>query len=438
MSAVTIRRGLVALLAPLLAIGALAASPAAAQPGPTLSVGDQSGLERDLVTGSVFMPIYLSDPAPQPVIVSYWTLDGTATAGADYTRWGTPTSPRTVTIPAGATQTQVNIPVLADDDTEPDETFSLVIGSATGGDVVIGDDTGTATIIDADALAGPNPVITVSNPTVIEGNTGQRRAQFLIHLSRAPASPVTVTYTTTDDTAVAGDDYAAKLPGAVVFAPGQISKTIDVLVNSNTTLDGPRSFTLDVTVAGGSPIEELNMTGTATITDDDTPTGPTTLALAYTDVDGIAGYAEGVDVLIARLIDSNGDTVPSAGDLIQTDRFPKDPQRSGFGEFRVKEWVVASVISADATVVRVTGARGDFPPRFSWFQRPNFDVYSEQEWDLVDETFFRTDKVPPFSCPSSGNRLQIRRTQSNPDHLQSTPLCQAPPNGALVTVEINF
>ena len=135
-----------------------------------MSVGDQSGLERDIVTGSVFVPITLSAPAAEPVVVSYWTADGTATAGVDYLRWGTPTNPRTVTIPTGAVQTQVNVPVLPDSDAEPDETFS--VATATGGDVVVGDDTGTATIIDADAVSGSNPAITVSNPTVVEGDQG--------------------------------------------------------------------------------------------------------------------------------------------------------------------------------------------------------------------------------------------------------------------------
>ncbi len=76
------------------------------------------------MTGSVFVPIYLSAPAAAPVVVSYWTVDGTATAGSDYLRWGTPANPRTVTIPTGAVQTQVNVPVLTDDDTEGDETFT--------------------------------------------------------------------------------------------------------------------------------------------------------------------------------------------------------------------------------------------------------------------------------------------------------------------------
>ena len=192
-----------------------------------------------------------------------------------------------------------------------------------------------------------------------------------------------------------------------------------------------------MTVTGGSPVEELNMSGTATIIDDDTESGSMTLALAYTDTDEIDGYTEGVDVLISRLIDSNDDGVPSAGDLIQTDRFPTDPQRSSFAEFQVKEWTVESVLAADATQIRVTAARGDFPPYFSWYQRPDFDLYLEREWDLVAETRFQTHKLAPFSCPSSGNRMYVQRTQSDPEYLQSTLVCQAPPDGALVTVEVH-
>ena len=52
--------------------------------------------------------------------------------------------------------------------------------------MVVGDDTGTATIIDADAVSATNPAITVSNPTVVEGDQGDRVAQFLVHLSRPP------------------------------------------------------------------------------------------------------------------------------------------------------------------------------------------------------------------------------------------------------------
>ena len=114
---------------------------------------------------------------------------------------------------------------------------------------MVGDGTGTATIVDSDALFGPNPVINVSNPTFYEGDDGQRRAQFQIHLSRVPATNVTIAYRSEDGTAIAGVDYVQKLPGTVVFAPGQISKTIDVLVNSDTEANGDRDFTrLDYTL----------------------------------------------------------------------------------------------------------------------------------------------------------------------------------------------
>ncbi len=291
--------GLVALLTVgLSAVGMVASRPVEAASGPMLSMGDQSGLERDVVNGSVFVPVFLSAPATQPVVVSYFTEDVTATAGADYLRWGTPSSPRQVMIAPGAVQTQINVAVLTDDDVESDETFSVVVAAVSGGDVVVGDDTGTATIVDADVLSAANPAITVSSTSVVEGDQGERRAQFLVHLSRPPATNVTISYGTSDGTAVAGQDYTAKLPGTVVFAPGQISKTVDVLVGSDTAVDGPREFTLDVTVSGGSPVEELAATGTATILDDDlaappvppvissfsalTPSGPSPVTTALT------------------------------------------------------------------------------------------------------------------------------------------------------------
>lgn len=272
MGMMRVRTLVVATMATLLAVGVVAARPIAAADGPTLSVGDQSGLERDSVTGSVFMPIYLSEPATEPVVVSYWTQDGTAIGGVDYLRWGTPANPRTVTIPTGAAQTQVNVPVLTDNDTEADETFTVTV-TATGGDVVVGTGTGTGTIIDADAVPGSNPAITVSNPTVIEGDQDNRLAQYQVHLSRPPAMNVTISYTTADGTAAAGVDYKAKLPGRVVFAPGQISKTIDVLINSNTSIEGDRTLTLNVAVIGGSPVEELQMSADTLIVDDDSNSG---------------------------------------------------------------------------------------------------------------------------------------------------------------------
>ena len=92
------------------------------------------------------------------------------------------------------------MPVLTDGLVEGDETFTVVIAGVSGGDVTIGNGTGTGTIVDADAVSTINPAITVSNGTIYEGDDGQRRAQFFVHLSRPPATNVTITYTTADGT----------------------------------------------------------------------------------------------------------------------------------------------------------------------------------------------------------------------------------------------
>lgn len=238
--------------------------------GPVVSAGTAQGLERDLVNGSVFVPVFLAEANAAPTVVSFYTVNGTAIAGQDYVTWGTPTNPRTITIPAGQLQGTINVPVLPDANVEADEDFSVVISSVSGGTASLGpNSTGTGIILDSDGLFGPNPVIATTSGTVYEGNSGQRRAQFYIQLSRPPATNVTITYNTSDGTATAPGDYIAKLPGTVVFAPGQISKTVDVLVNSDTAVGTGRDFFLNVAVTGGSPVEELNMTGVSTILDDD-------------------------------------------------------------------------------------------------------------------------------------------------------------------------
>jgi alpha-tubulin suppressor-like RCC1 family protein len=282
------RKLLVAAVVALLCVGAFVAAPSSlvapvgAQDGPTVSIGDVSGLERDEVFGSVMVPLFLDRVATEPVVVSYYTVNGTAIyfppedrvdpeLFGDYQRRGTPEIPRTVTIPAGALQTSINIVVNVDDEVEPDEQFDVVIASVSGADATIGRSTGTATIVDPDGFESANPVITVSSGSVVEGDSGQRRAQFFVHLDRPATSIVAFSYTTTDGSATAPGDYVSKLPGTATLAPGQISKTIDVLVGSDTTEGADRSFTLEIGVLGGAPVEELRLSGTATVLDDDQP-----------------------------------------------------------------------------------------------------------------------------------------------------------------------
>lgn len=62
---------------------------------------------------------------------------------------------------------------------------------------------------------------------VVEGNSGTRPVTFTITLSRASLQPRTVVYGTGNFTAQAGSDYVGEA-GAVTFAPGETSRTIDI------------------------------------------------------------------------------------------------------------------------------------------------------------------------------------------------------------------
>ncbi len=73
------------------------------------------------------------------------------------------------------------------------------------------------------ATGGPTPVLptlSVSDATVVEGNSGVRDLAFIVSLSAAATGPVTVAYATANGTATAGSDYAAA-SGTLTFAAGE-------------------------------------------------------------------------------------------------------------------------------------------------------------------------------------------------------------------------
>ena len=86
--------------------------------------------------------------------------------------------------------------------------------------------------------------------------------------------------------------------------------------------------------------------------------GPRVFALAFSNVDGVSGYDAANDVLIAKLVDTNGDDLVDAGDTVITDRYPLDFSVTSFGTFGVTSHVVANVAAATGTQASVTDASG--------------------------------------------------------------------------------
>ena len=204
-------------------------------------------------TAATFV-LTLSAPtaAGESVSVSVSTADGSAVAAAgDYTAL-----PATmVTFGPGTSSATVSVPVGKAVGPKPNKTFSLNLASASG-NAVVGTGRATATITNGGAAPGPDVSVSdavVSVPAV--GATGS--AVFAVRLSKASASPVSVSYRTADGTAKAGVGYTAVGPTTLTFPAGQTSLTVPVpVLGSNVHGVGSTDFHLLLSGAVGAAVAD--------------------------------------------------------------------------------------------------------------------------------------------------------------------------------------
>lgn len=232
---------------------------------PTVSVGDASAAEGDSDSTALTFTVTLSEPAGEPVTVSYSTANGTATAaGADYT----PTV-GTLTFAAGETVKTVNVAVTGDTMVELDEQFTLNLSAPVN--AVIGDGVGVATIVNDDVDTAPStpPAVSIADLTVAEGDGEHSHFMFTVTLDKASDETVTVQYSTSDGTAIAGVDYTATT-GTVTFAPGVTTQLVHVDVIGDAAAESNETFTVTLSSPVGATLADGSAIGT--ITDDDTVT----------------------------------------------------------------------------------------------------------------------------------------------------------------------
>jgi hypothetical protein len=114
------------------------------------------------------------------------------------------------------------------------------------------------------------------------------------------------------------------------------------------------------------------------------------LAVAWTDLNGDHTYEAATDSLIAKLVDTNGDRVPSAGDTITTNRFPRDHGATAFEPATVTTFGVTSVPIADSGQIVAATAAG----LFDWESPGDLEQY--QELVLNGGTILLIDGPAPF------------------------------------------
>jgi len=113
---------------------------------------------------------------------------------------------------------------------------------------------------------GSGPLLGISNVELPEGNTGTKPFVFTVSLSEPSPGPVTVNFSTRNDSAQAGTDYVAT-SGTLTFAPGEVTKQITVLVNGDTQAEPIEVFFVDLSNASGGVIGDTE--GLGRIFDDD-------------------------------------------------------------------------------------------------------------------------------------------------------------------------
>jgi len=266
-------------------------------PQPTISINSPPGvLEGDSGTTPVNFTVSLSNASSQTITVNWTTADGSATtADSDYNGVASPTI---ITFNPGDLTQPISVDIIGDSTPESDETF--VVNLATPSNASIGTGQGTGTILDDDTV--PLPTLSIDDPpAVVEGTGGSVSISFTVTLSATSAQTVTVDWTTADNTAVAGSDYTAvTTPQTLTFAPGDLTQTATVQLNTDSLDEANETFFVNLATPVNATI--LDGQGIGTITDDDAP--PTV------SIDSPLAVTEGTPITFtATLSTASGQTV---------------------------------------------------------------------------------------------------------------------------------
>ena len=234
---------------------------------PQVTVSDTSALEG---SGTIVFSVALSNASSEGLALPYATNDGTAVAGSDYTAQ----SAQTLVIPAGSIAASISVPLLSDTTAEPSETLVLNVADVQA----------TGTIVDDDGT----PQLSISNAGVIEGGN----AVFSVTLSHPSSATVSVSFSTSDDTAVAPGDYTVT-SDTLQFEPGQTSRTIAIPTADDALIETAERFVVTLSTPSGAVI--ANATANGTIIDDD---GAPALSISDVSItEGQSGTSDAVFVV---------------------------------------------------------------------------------------------------------------------------------------------
>ena len=264
------------------------AGPTGSQTLPTISINTPSVTEGNSGTATLTFTLTLSAASAEgKETVRYRDAGtGTATAGTDYVALATTDTTfdgvdyAAASFAAGNTTATINVTVNGDTLDEEWESIDLILSNPES--ATLASTSARGTIIDDDA----SPSLSISSPSVTEGDSGSTNLRFQVTLSTASGRGVTVNASQgTGGTATSGTDYTAISATDLSFSAGTTTKNFDVSVTGD-TLDEPDE-TVVVTLSGAmnATLSSTAASGTGTITDDDDPPTVSVAAVSVTEGD---------------------------------------------------------------------------------------------------------------------------------------------------------
>jgi Calx-beta domain-containing protein/CARDB protein len=189
------------------------------------------------------------------VTVNFTTSNGTAQQGQDYTN-----ASQVVTLGPSVSSKVVGVPIINNGTPQAGRTVLLSLSGPGGGAALGPLSTAVLTINDDDPRVG------FSSATYSAGESSSQ-ATITVQRTGATAPVVSVPYSTSDGTALAGLDYTAA-SGVLTFASGQTSKTFTVPIVNDTLAEGGQTVNLALGTPTGALLTTLSA-ATLTIADND-------------------------------------------------------------------------------------------------------------------------------------------------------------------------
>lgn len=184
---------------------------------------------------------------------TFSTGSGTATPNQDFTPVNS-----AIAFAPGETRKTISIPLTDDRLTETDETVALLLSNPVGAQL----DRATATLIIRDGSGGSSST-NPTGPTVsLDGNSysiNETGGSLAIPVRRTGdlSQPLSVTYATSNGTALAGLDYSA-INGQLTFAAGQSVANLTIPILNDSLAEPTETFQLNLSNPTGGQLGNIN------------------------------------------------------------------------------------------------------------------------------------------------------------------------------------